>query len=95
MYDLAAFSAGFLNLFSPYILFLFVIGFLIGFLVGAIPGFSDASLMAILLPFALYLEPTGALVVMSTIYGSAQTSGAIPAILLNIPGDSREFGDGS
>lgn len=86
MYDLAALSTGLMNLFSPYILFLFIVGFLIGFIVGAVPGFNDASLLAILLPFALFLEPTGALVVTATIYGAAQTSGAIPAILLNIPG---------
>jgi putative tricarboxylic transport membrane protein len=86
MYDLSALMAGLQGLFSPYILALFVVGFLLGFIVGAIPGFNDASLMAILLPFALYLDTTGALVVMATIYGAAQTSGAIPAILLNIPG---------
>lgn len=86
MYDLAALSTGLMTLFSPYILFLFLMGFLIGFVVGAIPGFNDASLLAILLPFSLFLDPIGALVVTATIYGAAQTSGAIPAILLNIPG---------
>lgn len=86
MYDLGAFMLGLQGLFSPYILLIFMVAFVLGFVVGAIPGFNDANLMAILLPFTLYLDTTGALVAMATIYGAAQSAGAIPAILLNIPG---------
>lgn len=57
-----------------------------GFVVGAIPGFNDANLMAILLPFTLLLDPTDAIVAMTALYCSAQAAGSIPAILINIPG---------
>jgi putative tricarboxylic transport membrane protein len=86
MYDLSALALGFQGLFQPYILGLLLLGFLLGFVVGAIPGFNDANLMAIMLPFTLFLDVTGALVAMAALYASAQAAGSIPAILLNIPG---------
>lgn len=61
-------------------------GFLLGFLVGAVPGFNDSNLMAIMLPLTIYLDPMIAIVGMSSLYFAAQAAGAIPAILINIPG---------
>jgi putative tricarboxylic transport membrane protein len=73
-------------LFSPTVLAFLILGFSIGFIVGAVPGFNDANLMAIMLPFTLLLKPEVAVIAMMAIYGAAQAAGSIPAILMNIPG---------
>lgn len=86
MYDVDALMLGLQNLFTPYMLMLVICGFILGFVVGAIPGFNDAILMSILLPFTLYLDPAGAIVALAALYAASQTAGAIPAILLNVPG---------
>ena len=59
---------------------------LLGFVVGAIPGFSAANTIIILLPVTLVLEIETALVFMVALYSSARMGAGIPAILVNIPG---------
>lgn len=86
MYDFSAMLLGLEGLFQSYVLICLFVGFLLGFVVGAIPGFNDANLMAIMLPFTLLLDTTGALVAMAALYAGAQAAGSIPAIILNIPG---------
>lgn len=86
MYDLVKMSEGLQNLFTPDTIFFLILGFILGFIVGAIPGFNDANLMSILLPFTLYISPKNAIISMSALYFAAQAAGAIPAILINIPG---------
>lgn len=86
VYDIPSILQGLQNLFTIKILLWMILGFGIGFFVGAVPGFNDANLMAIMLPFTLYLKPEVALVIMMTLYSSAQAAGSIPAILINIPG---------
>lgn len=86
MYDIPAMVLGLQGLFTPTVLLFLVFGFVLGFVVGSIPGFNDANLMAILLPFTLFLDSTTAVVTMAALYASAQAAGSIPAILLNIPG---------
>ncbi len=86
MYDVAAMIDGLHALMQINVLTFIFLGFALGFFVGAIPGFNDANVMAILLPFTLLLEPTTAIVSMVGIYCGAQAAGSIPAILMNIPG---------
>jgi putative tricarboxylic transport membrane protein len=86
VYDLQAMLLGLEGLFQWQVLLLLCAGFLLGFVVGAIPGFNDANLMAIMLPFTLLIDVTGALVAMAALYAGAQAAGSIPAIILNIPG---------
>jgi putative tricarboxylic transport membrane protein len=86
MYDFSAMSAGLDLLLGVNVLTLLLAGFFLGFVVGAIPGFNDANVMAILLPFTLLLTPEGAVIAMAAIYAGAQAAGSIPAILMNIPG---------
>lgn len=86
MYNVDAIQQGLQVLLTFEVLLFLVLGFLIGFIVGAIPGFNDANLMAILLPFTLLLKPEVAIVTMVAIYAAAQAAGSIPAILMNIPG---------
>lgn len=86
MYDTAAMIEGLSTLVQMHTLLFIMLGFLLGFVVGAIPGFNDANVMAILLPFTLLLDPTVAIVSMIAVYSGAQAAGSIPAILMNIPG---------
>lgn len=58
----------------------------LGLVVGAIPGFSAANTIIILLPMTLALEVEVGLIFMVALYCSARMGAGIPAILVNIPG---------
>lgn len=59
---------------------------LLGILVGAIPGFSAANTIIILLPLTLAMEPATGMIFMVALYTSSRLGAGIPAILVNIPG---------
>jgi putative tricarboxylic transport membrane protein len=79
--------AGFANAFTFTNLWFALLGCLLGTIVGVLPGLGPASAMAILLPIALYLPPTGAIIIMAGIYYGAMYGGSTTAILMNIPGE--------
>lgn len=58
----------------------------LGLVVGAIPGFSAANTIIILLPMTLAMDPEVGLVFMVALYASSRMGAGIPAILVNIPG---------
>ena len=58
----------------------------LGLIVGAIPGFSAANTIIILLPLTLALDPEVGLIFMVALYASSRMGAGIPAILVNIPG---------
>ena len=58
----------------------------LGLIVGAIPGFSAANTIIILLPLTLAMDVEIGLVFMVTLYCSSRMGAGIPAILVNIPG---------
>lgn len=59
---------------------------MLGILVGAIPGFSAANTIIILLPLTLAMEPVAGMVFMVSLYTASRLGAGIPAILVNIPG---------
>jgi putative tricarboxylic transport membrane protein len=59
---------------------------LLGLVVGALPGFSAANTIIILLPMTIALDPEIGLVFMVALYASSRLGAGIPAILVNIPG---------
>lgn len=63
-----------------------VLGTLIGIVVGALPGLTTTIGLAILIPLSFGLSPMVALGLMAGLYNGSMYGGAIPAILLNIPG---------
>ncbi len=89
METLANLALGFSVALSPYTLLLAVIGCFIGTIIGALPGLGPSNGVAILIPisFALGLDATAALVLMTAVYYGAMYGGRISSILLNIPGD--------
>ncbi len=58
----------------------------IGLIVGAIPGFSAANTIIILLPLTLAVDVQIGLVFMVALYCSSRMGAGVPAILVNIPG---------
>jgi len=63
-----------------------IIGVIAGIIVGAMPGLSATMAISVLVPFTFGLEPLVALGLMAGIYNGAMYGGAIPAVLLRIPG---------
>ena len=63
-----------------------VIGVVSGIIVGALPGLSATMAISVLIPFTFKLHPLVALGMMAGIYNGAMYGGAIPAVLLRIPG---------
>lgn len=61
-------------------------GVLVGLVVGCVPGLNVTMAMILLLPFTFSLEPASAVGLLMGIYISAMTAGAVPPVLLGIPG---------
>jgi len=59
---------------------------LLGIVVGAIPGFSAANTIIILLPMTLSMEPATGMIFMVALYTASRLGAGIPAILVNVPG---------
>lgn len=73
---------------EPLLLLALFGGVVAGFIVGVLPGLSTSNTAAILLPFTLTVPVEVGLVLIVSIYAGAAYGGAIPAILLNIPGEA-------
>lgn len=82
-------ALGFSVALSPYTLFLAICGCFLGTIIGALPGLGPSNGVAILIPlaFALGLDATQALVLLTAVYYGTMYGGRISSILLNIPGD--------
>lgn len=61
-------------------------GIAVGYVVGAMPGLTSSIGMALLIPFTFGMDPIAAIVMLVTIYMASDYGGAIPAILVNAPG---------
>jgi putative tricarboxylic transport membrane protein len=63
-----------------------VVGVTAGMIVGSLPGLTATLAIAVLIPLTFSLQPLVALGMMAGIYNGAMYGGAVPAILLKIPG---------
>lgn len=77
---------GFSVLLQPPVLMMLVVGVLVGLIVGSIPGINDNIAFAVFIPFSFSLPVEQALALMVGVYCAAATGGAIPAIMLRVPG---------
>lgn len=84
MQDILA-GAGLLFQLSP--MLWLVIGLVLGFVTGAIPGVGSANAAALLLPFAIGLPVHDSLILIAGLYAGCMFASAIPAILINAPGE--------
>src|SRR6202000_451260 len=78
---------GFAVLFTWKIMALMMVGLVLGIFVGVLPGLGGPNGVAILLPLTFTMDPTSAIVMLSSIYWGALFGGAITSILFNIPGE--------
>ena len=62
------------------------LGMVVGLVFGALPGLNGNVAIGLLIPFTFYLNPIVAIVALMAIGKGANFGGAVPAILLNIPG---------
>lgn len=69
-----------------------IIGVIAGIIVGALPGLTATMAIAIVIPFTFLMAPLTALAMIAGIYNGAMFGGAIPAILLRIPGTPAAIG---
>lgn len=65
-----------------------VFGIVVGFIAGAIPGVGSANAAALLLPFAIGLPTESSLILIGGLYAGCLFAAAIPAILINAPGEA-------
>lgn len=73
---------------SPENLLFGVIGCILGTLIGVLPGLGPSSTLAILLPIAVNLPSTPAIIMMAGVYYGSQYGGSTTSILINIPGEA-------
>ncbi|RZU34162.1 tripartite tricarboxylate transporter permease [Blastococcus saxobsidens] len=81
-------SAGLDLLFQAGPLAWLLLGVTLGFVVGVLPGLSTSNTAALLLPFSIGLPLESSLVLIVSIYAGAAFGGAVPAILVNVPGET-------
>lgn len=71
---------------SPQAWLVIIPGMIIGLFFGAIPGLSISVAMAVFLPLTVYMDFLPALLFLTAIFTGGSFAGAIPSILVNIPG---------
>lgn len=87
MIDGTAFADALVFLFSSWEPWVVVpLGLLIGLLFGTLPGVSVTIAMAVFLPFTLYMDFGSAILFLTAIFTGGGFGGAVPAILVNVPG---------
>ena len=74
--------------FQPEMLIAVFLGVVGGVVIGALPGLTSTMGVALLIPVTFSLPPQVGLAMLGGIYCASTYSGAISAILLNIPGTS-------
>jgi putative tricarboxylic transport membrane protein len=72
--------------FTPENLLFAAIGMAVGLVFGALPGLNGNVAIGLLIPFTYYLDPLVGIVALMAIGKGANFAGAVPAVLLNIPG---------
>src|SRR5690242_7633914 len=78
---------GFSVALQPANLGLAVLGITLGTIIGVLPGLGGANGVAILLPLTFSMNPTSAIILLTSLYWGALFGGAITSILFNIPGE--------
>ena len=81
-----ALISAFPHVITPSNLFAVFLGTISGLVVGALPGLTVTTGIAVLIPLTFGLDPLFALGMMAGMYNGGSYGGAIPAILLRVPG---------
>ncbi len=79
---------GFVIFFTPYNLWMAVVGCFFGTLVGILPGLGASATIALLLPFTFGMNATAAMIMITSLYYGSKYGGSTTSILINIPGEN-------
>ena len=80
--------AGFSSVLTVSNILFIILGISTGILFGVLPGVGGVTALAMLIPVTFYLPPVTAIAFLIGITKGGTSGGAIPAILINAPGDS-------
>lgn len=87
--DLAALQDSFGIMSQSYMAWLVIIpGLFIGLAGGALPGISGTMILALMLPLTPYMDFFTAITFLTSVFTGAGFGGAVPAILVNMPGST-------
>ncbi len=78
--------AAFLEVLTPFNIFLMMAGCFVGIAFGAIPGLGSTTAIALFLSFTYSMKPASAFALLLAIFVGGISGGLISAILINIPG---------
>ncbi len=74
------------TVFTFYNFLILIVGVMGGIILGALPGISPTLAVALLVPFTFHMDPSAGLILLGSVYMASVAGGAIPAILINVPG---------
>jgi putative tricarboxylic transport membrane protein len=69
------------------LLFAFL-GSIMGTLIGVLPGLGPVAGVALLIPLTFKVDPTGAIILLTSLFFGTQYGGTITSVLLNVPGEA-------
>jgi putative tricarboxylic transport membrane protein len=69
-------------------LLLAFIGSLLGTLIGVLPGIGPAAGAAMLIPLTFQMGPTGAIILLTSLFYGTQYGGTVTSVLMNVPGEA-------
>ncbi|TSA48432.1 MAG: tripartite tricarboxylate transporter permease [Deltaproteobacteria bacterium] len=78
---------GFSIFFTPYNLWMAVVGCFFGTIVGILPGLGPSATIALLIPFTFGMDATPAMIMITSIYYGSKYGGSTTSILINVPGE--------
>ncbi len=79
---------GFVSVFTPYNLWMALVGCFFGTLVGILPGLGPSATIAMLIPFTFGMNATPAMIMLCSLYYGAKYGGSTTSILINVPGEN-------
>ena len=79
---------GFSIALTPQNLLLALIGSSLGTLIGVLPGIGPAAGAAMLIPLTFQMGPTGAIIMLTSLFYGTQYGGTVTSVLMNVPGEA-------
>src|SRR5512135_403726 len=79
---------GFMTTLTPYNIFMSALGAFLGTMVGILPGLGPSATMAIILPITFGMDPTPAMIMLTSLYLGAMYGGSTTSILVHVPGEA-------
>lgn len=87
MNNFALLMEGFGTALTPLHIALMIGGVLLGLVVGVLPGLGAPNGVSLLIPLTFGMDPTSAIILLSSMYWGALFGGSTTSILFNIPGE--------